>query len=200
MSTFPAAWRRAAATMVLGAGLGLSPAAAENLMVGTGGGILADTPSLMAPVASITGDVGTGRSAISQNGIGNFADSSVTGAGNLSLIAQEGSNNRAIQTIEGANTALLLAQGGSNNSVLQASKGDNNFQAVAVSGSNNDIAYIQAGNNLGGILDVRNAQNSSVVALQTNQSAGFLMPSGISGLKNQMVVVVPGRMYGLPKN
>lgn len=123
----------------------------------------------------------------------------MTGGGNLSLISQSGDNNRAVQAIQGENSTLLLSQGGSNNSVVQASRGDNNFQLVAVSGNNNDVAYLQAGNNLGGALDVRNSQNSSVLAVQTNQSAGFMMPSGISGLNNQVVVVVPGRMYVLPK-
>lgn len=155
--------------------------------------------SLMQPIAPLVAGQAGNTTSIAQIGGGNFASSAITGHSSASLIVQDGSRNRAVQAIEGSNSALLLVQSGTNNNVLQASRGDNNFQLVGVSGSNNDIGYVQIGNDLAGVLDVRNSYNTTVVALQTNQSRNFLMPTGISGLNNAAVVIVPGRMYVLPK-
>jgi hypothetical protein len=155
--------------------------------------------ALIEPIRPlITGDARSTTS-ITQIGEMNQANSGILGRGSLSVIEQSGTGNRAVQAIEGNNSALLLVQGGTNNNVLQASRGNRNFQLVGVSGNNNDIAYIQSGNNLAGVLDVRDSQNSTVVALQTEQSGRYLMPTGLRGLENKIVVVVPGRMYVLNK-
>ena len=128
---------------------------------------------LMQPISPfINGDAQTTTS-ITQIGEGNFASSGVTGESNLAAIEQSGSRNRAVQAIEGHNSAMLLVQGGTNNNVLQASRGDNNFQLVGVSGNNNSVGYVQVGDNLAGALDVTNASNSTVVALQTPDSGTF---------------------------
>lgn len=123
----------------------------------------------------------------------------IQGQGSLAVVQQAGQNNRAVQSITGSSSALLLVQGGSNNSVLQASRGNNNFQLVGVSGNNNEVAYVQDGDNLAGALDVRDSMNSTVLAYQTPQSGRYMMPSGLRGLENKVVVVVPGRMYVINK-
>ncbi|PZM08177.1 hypothetical protein [Rhizobium tubonense] len=156
--------------------------------------------SLMEPIQPYASNNGTSTTTILQLGANNYANADVTGQASLAVIKQSGVNNRATQAIDGNNSALLLVQGGSNNSVVQAAKGNNDFQLVGVSGNNNTVAYIQSGDNLAGALDVRNANNTTVVAIQTPQSGRFLMPTGISGLQNQNVVVVPGRMYVFPKS
>jgi hypothetical protein len=155
---------------------------------------------LMEPIQPFTSGNGGSTTSILQLGANNYANADVTGKGSLAIIQQSGVNNRASQAIDGNNSALLLVQGGSNNSVYQAAKGDNDFQLVGVSGHNNEVAYIQNGDNLAGALDVRNAQNATVVAIQTPQSGNYLMPSGLNGIKNATVVVVPGRMYVFPKH
>lgn len=155
--------------------------------------------ALMEPIAPFTGGKSGSTTSILQFGDSNHASSDVAGNGSLSVIQQSGINNRASQHIDGNNSALLLVQGGSNNSVFQAAKGDNDFQLVGVSGRDNKVAYIQNGDNLAGALDVRNAQNATVVAIQTPQSGNYLMPTGLNGIKNATVVVVPGRMYVFPK-
>lgn len=154
---------------------------------------------LMAPIRPLIAGDAQSTTSITQIGEMNQANSGIMGRGSLSVIEQSGTNNRAVQAIEGSNSALLLVQGGTNNSVLQASRGDRNFQLVGVSGNNNNIAYIQSGNDLAGALDVRDSQNSTVIALQTEQSGRYLMPTGLRGLQNKVVVVVPGRMYVLNK-
>jgi hypothetical protein len=156
--------------------------------------------SLMEPIQPFVAGSGSSTTSILQLGNGGYASSDVSGKGSLSVIQQSGVNNRAVQSIDGNNSAALLVQGGSNNSVLQAQKGDNDFQLVGVSGNNNQVAYIQKGDNLAGALDVRNAQNATVVAIQTPQSGNYLMPSGLNGIQNATVVVVPGRMYVFPKH
>jgi hypothetical protein len=156
--------------------------------------------SLMEPIQAYAGNIGSSSTNILQLGSNNYANADVTGQGSLTVIKQSGVNNRATQAIDGNNSALLLVQGGSNNNVVQAAKGNNDFQLVGVSGSNNTVAYIQSGDNLAGALDVRNANNTTVVAIQTPQSGRFLMPTGINGLQNANVVVVPGRMYVFPKS
>jgi hypothetical protein len=154
---------------------------------------------LMEPISPfVNGDARTTTS-ITQLGDNNYASSGVTGDSNLAVIGQAGSRNRAVQAIQGHNSAMLLVQGGINNNVLQASRGDNNFQLVGVSGNNNNVGYVQIGDNLAGALDVTNASNSTVVALQTPDSGRFLMPTGLRGLQNTTVVIVPGRMYVIPK-
>lgn len=154
---------------------------------------------LMEPISPfVNGDARTTTS-ITQLGNDNYASASVTGESNLAVIGQAGSRNRAVQAIEGHNSAMLLVQGGSNNNVLQASRGDNNFQLVGVSGSNNNVGYVQVGDNLAGALDVTNASNSTVVALQTPASGRYLMPTGLRGLQNTTVIIVPGRMYVIPR-
>ncbi len=154
---------------------------------------------LMEPISPfVNGDARTTTS-ITQLGENNYASSSVTGESNFAVIGQAGSRNRAVQAIQGHNSAMLLVQGGTNNNVLQASRGDNNFQLVGVSGNNNNVGYVQIGDNLAGALDVTNASNSTVVALQTPDSGRFLMPTGLRGLQNTTVVIVPGRMYVIPK-
>lgn len=155
--------------------------------------------ALMEPILPLmAGDAGSTTS-ITQIGRHHFASSSIEGAGSLSLIDQSGARNRAVQAIQGNNSALLLVQGGSDNNVLQASIGDDNFQLVGVSGQNNNVGYVQIGNDLAGALDVRGAQNATVLALQTPVSGNYLMPTGLRGLKNATVVIVPGRMYVLRK-
>ena len=155
--------------------------------------------ALIEPIRPLIAGNGGSTSTINQVGVGNYATAAIAGRGSLTLIEQAGSNNRAVQAIEGSNSAMLLVQGGTNNNVLQASSGDRNFQLVGVSGNNNNVAYIQKGDDLAGALDVRNSQNSTVIALQTEQSGRYLMPSGLRGLENKVVVVVPGRMYVMNK-
>jgi hypothetical protein len=156
--------------------------------------------ALMQPINPfITGAAQTTTS-ITQIGENNFATSSVEGTSSLSLIEQSGTRNRAVQAIEGHNSALLLVQGGTNNNVLQASRGDNNFQLVGVSGQNNNVGFVQVGDNLAGVLDVRGSTNSTVIAVQTPQSGNYMMPTGLRGLQNTAVVIVPGRMYVIPIN
>lgn len=155
--------------------------------------------ALIEPIRPLIAGNGGSTSTINQVGLGNYGTAAIAGNGSLAMIEQAGSNNRAVQAIEGSNSALLLVQGGTNNNVLQASNGDRNFQLVGVSGNNNNVAYIQKGNDLAGALDVRNSQNSTVIALQTEQSGRYMMPSGLRGLENKVVVVVPGRMYVLNK-
>jgi hypothetical protein len=154
--------------------------------------------ALMSPIQPYLSAPGS-TSLVNQSGVGNTSTASIVGSGNLTLLQQSGSNNHSIQAIEGAGSAALLFQNGNDNNVLQASTGDNNFQLVNVQGSNNDIAYIQAGNELAGVLDV-SGRNSSVVALQTSKTPNYLMPSGLHGLKDQVVVIVPGRMLVINKN
>jgi hypothetical protein len=174
-------------------------AAAQNLLVADYDTNPAAVQGLMQPIMPFLGGTSGSSAGIIQIGSNNYANSGINGTGSLALIQQAGANNRAVQAIEGSNSALLLVQGGTNNSVLQASAGDNNFQLVGVSGNNNQIAYIQKGDNLAGALDVRDSVNSTVVAFQTPQSGNYMMPSGLRGLENKTVVVVPGRMYVLPK-
>lgn len=179
---------------------GAQSARAENLLVAqdyeTDVGKL---QSLMEPIAPFVGGDAGSTTSIIQLGASNSADSGITGNGSLAVVQQAGSGNRAVQAIDGNSSALLLVQGGTNNNVVQASRGDNNFQLVGVSGNNNDVAYIQSGDNLAGALDVTNAQNSTVLAIQTPQSGRYMMPSGLSGIQNKVVVVVPGRMYVINK-
>ena len=157
------------------------------------------TNALMQPILPLLPSEAGSTTSISQIGNTNFANASATGSGNLSLIQQTGTNNRAVQAVQGNSSAMLLVQGGRNNSVLQASQGDRNFQLVGVSGENNDVAYLQMGNDLAGALDVTNSHNASVLAIQTPQSGRYLMPTGLRGLQNAAVLIVPGRMYVLPK-
>jgi hypothetical protein len=154
---------------------------------------------LIAPIAPLLGKPGS-TTDIAQLGVANTATSQITGDGNLSLIAQSGHNNHAYQAIEGTNSALLLLQGGHDNSVIQAAKGNDDFQLIGVSGHNNKVAYLQDGNNLNGALDVGDSTNSEVFALQTPQSGNYLMPVGLHGLKNTVVIIVPGRMYVIPRH
>ncbi len=172
---------------------------AESLLVSDYQTNTADVHGLMQPIMPLLGGFTGSNTGIIQIGSNNHANSGIDGTGSLALIQQAGTGNRAVQAIEGNNSALLLVQGGTNNSVLQASAGDNNFQLIGASGSNNQIAYIQKGDNLAGALDVRNSVNSTVVAIQTPQSGNYMMPTGLRGLENKTVVVVPGRMYVLPK-
>lgn len=188
---------RAAAVSV--AVLSTSLASAQDIKLLDQGAAESLISPLMEPISPfINGDAQTTTSII-QLGEGNLASSGVTGESNLAVIEQSGSRNRAVQAIEGHNSAMLLVQGGSNNNVLQASRGDNNFQLVGVSGNNNNVGYVQVGDNLAGALDVTNASNSTVLALQTPASGRYLMPTGLRGLQNTVVVIVPGRMYVIPK-
>lgn len=180
------------------AAVGTAAMASENLLVQNYETNTASVQALMEPILPLVGGTQS-NTAIIQIGQNNHANSGIEGQGSLSLIQQSGSNNRAVQAIEGSNSALLLVQGGTNNSVLQASQGNDNFQLVGVSGNNNQIAYIQKGDNLAGALDVRDSVNSTVLAIQTPQSGNYMMPTGLRGLENKTVVVVPGRMYVLPK-
>ncbi|TDK29682.1 hypothetical protein E2F50_22350 [Rhizobium deserti] len=174
-------------------------AAAENLLVSDYETNPAAVQGLMQPIMPIVGGATGSTTGIIQIGQNNYANSGIQGTGSLALIQQSGANNRAVQAIEGSSSALLLVQGGTNNSVVQASRGDNNFQLVGVSGNNNQVAYIQTGDNLAGALDVRDSVNSTVVAVQTPQSGNYMMPTSLRGLENKTVVVVPGRMYVVPK-
>lgn len=148
---------------------------------------------LLLPVQALRPDTVGSTTMISQIGENNFANAAIAGANNAAIIAQSGSNNRAIQAIQGSNSAMLLVQSGSGNNVLQASVGTNNTQLLGVSGTRNDVAFLQVGDDLGGAMSV-GGQNSAVVALQTG-GHNYMMPTGINGLKNQVVVIVPGRMY-----
>lgn len=161
----------------------ISPSQAQEQLLG-----------LMAPIAPFVADGMPNTTTINQVGSGLIAHSTIEGASNFSYIQQSGSNNRAVQAIAGNNTALLLDQSGNDNSVLQASVGNDNFQLVGVSGQGNDVAYVQAGNDLAGALSV-GGRNSAVLAVQTSASGNYLMPAGLNGLKDQVVVIVPGRMY-----
>jgi hypothetical protein len=154
---------------------------------------------LMQPILPLVAGSAGSTTTINQVGLNNYATAGVEGAANLTVIEQSGSHNRAVQAIQGNNSALLLVQGGTNNNVLQASVGDRNFQMVGVSGQNNNVGYVQMGNDLAGALDVTDAQNATVLAFQTPQSGRYLMPTGLHGLKNATVVIVPGRMYVLPR-
>lgn len=151
---------------------------------------------LLAPVQALRPGEAPGAGSttmISQLGTGNFATAGIVGANSATAITQSGENNRAVQAIQGNNSAMLLVQSGTGNNVVQSSIGNNNTQLLGVSGTNNDVAFLQVGNHLGGAMAV-GGENSAVVALQTGNH-NFMMPSGINGLKNQVVVVVPGRMY-----
>lgn len=189
-------------TAVLGLVAGASAQSSESLLVPQ----IANSPNaqaqlevLMQPIQPLVAGSAGSTTTINQIGLNNYANAGIEGAANLTVIEQSGSNNRAVQAIQGSNSALLLVQGGSNNNVLQASIGDRNFQAVAVSGQNNNVGYVQMGDGLAGALDVTDAQNATVLALQTPQSGRYLMPTGLHGLKNATVVIVPGRMYVLPR-
>jgi len=178
----------------------LAPVAfAENLLVENSPDAESTLQDLMEPIRPFVMGQAQNTTSIIQLGDTNHANASVNGASNLSSISQTGSNNRAVQSIEGSNSALLLVQGGTNNNVLQASQGNGNFQLVGVSGNDNNVAYLQKGNGLAGALDVTNASNSTVLAIQTPQSDRYLMPTGLRGLQNAVVVIVPGRMYVIPK-
>jgi len=157
--------------------------------------------TLFAPVHGLRQSLAGQGSAtlISQIGDGNFATANLVGSGNLAAISQTGAGNRAAQIIEGSNSALLLVQGGAGNSVIQASQGDHNLQLLGVSGAGNQVAYLQHGNNLAGLLNVGGV-NSAVLAVQTNDSGRYLMPQGLSGLNNQIVIIGPGRMYVFDRN
>ncbi|MBZ9701736.1 MULTISPECIES: hypothetical protein [unclassified Mesorhizobium] len=174
-------------------------ASAEDLLVENSPNAEATLNVLMQPISPFMLGHTQSTTSIAQIGDTNHAISNVNGASNLSSINQTGSNNRAVQSIEGSNSALLLVQGGTNNNVLQASQGDRNFQLVGVSGNNNSVAYLQKGSDLAGALDVTNASNATVLAIQTPQSDHYLMPTGLRGLQNAVVVIVPGRMYVIPK-
>jgi hypothetical protein len=155
---------------------------------------------ILAPLTQLQSSLNANSTTmITQIGDTNFAHAGVQGAGNLAIIAQSGSNNRAVQAIQGNNSAMLLVQSGSGNNVLQASTGNNNTQLLGVSGTSNDVAYLQVGNGLAGAMDV-GGENSAVFALQTPKSGNYLMPSGLTGLKDQVVIVVPGRMYVFNRN
>jgi hypothetical protein len=174
-------------------------AQAEGLLISDYDTNPAAVQGLMQPIMPLLGGSTGSNTGIIQLGQSNYANSAIVGGGSLALIQQSGASNRAVQAIEGSNSALLLVQGGTNNSVVQASRGDNNFQLVGVSGNNNQVAYIQSGDNLAGALDVRDSINSTVLAIQTPQSGNYMMPTGLRGLQNKTVVVVPGRMYVLPR-
>lgn len=195
-------WTRTLTGAAAGLLIGLSTASALELVpTSPDGGASAPAiiGQLMEPINPfVTGQAGNTTS-IQQIGSYNTATSAIEGHSSASLIDQSGSRNRAVQAIEGHNSAMLLVQGGRNNSVVQASQGDNNFQLVGVSGHDNNIGYVQVGNNLAGVLDVRDSVNTTVVAIQTPSSNNFMMPSGLRGLSNANVVIVPGRMYVLPK-
>ena len=154
---------------------------------------------LLTPIQPFLTGPGTTTS-IGQIGTNNSASQVTKGAGTLAVIAQTGDNNSAYQSVDGTGSAALLVEGGSNNSVLQAIKGNQDFQLVGVSGHNNSVAYVQVGNELAGALDVTDSTNSQVLALQTPASGHYLMPTGLHGLNNQIVIIVPGRMYVLPRS
>lgn len=175
------------------------PARAEDLLVKDYETSPAAVQSLMEPIQPFLGGANGSTTSIIQIGLNNQVNTDIQGQGSLAVVQQAGQNNRAVQSITGSSSALLLVQGGTNNSVLQASRGNNNFQLVGVSGNNNEVAYVQDGDNLAGALDVRNSTNSTVLAYQTPQSGQYMMPSGLRGLENKVVVVVPGRMYVINK-
>lgn len=154
--------------------------------------------ALMTPIQPYLHGPGS-TSLLNQSGTSNMSTASIVGSGNLTVLQQAGANNRSIQSIEGSGSAALLFQGGNDNSVLQASAGNNNFQLVSVQGSSNEVAYIQAGNELAGVLDV-SGRNSTVIALQTSRTPNYLMPTGLRGLQDKVVVIVPGRMLVINKN
>ncbi|WP_126009629.1 MULTISPECIES: hypothetical protein [Georhizobium] len=194
-------WKSALTGAIAGLLMGISGASAlELLPTAPESGV--PTPAivgqLMEPINPFVSGQAGNTTSIQQIGSYNAATSAIEGHSSASLIDQSGSRNRAVQAIDGHNSALLLVQGGSNNSVVQASRGDNNFQLVGVSGNNNNVGYVQVGSNLAGVLDVRNSVNTNVVAIQTPSSGNFMMPSGLNGLSNANVVIVPGRMYVLP--
>jgi hypothetical protein len=178
----------------------LSTAAWDLVPFDTGTTQIGQINALMAPIAPLVGRDDGSNTLINQSGTNNFSTASIAGNGSLTLLQQAGSNNRAVQAVVGQGSALMLLQGGSNNNVLQASQGDRNFQYVGVSGRNNDLAYIQVGNDLMGALDVTNSTNTTVLAIQTPGSNNYMMPSGLSGANDKLVIVVPGRMYVLDKN
>ena len=180
-------------------GASLTPALAEKPMLLDQATAGAAVGALMEPIVPLLPSGSGSTTSISQIGATNFATASIVGKGNLSLIQQTGASNRAVQSIQGENSAALLVQGGQNNSVIQAIQGNNDFQLVGVSGQNNAVAYLQVGNDLMGALDVTNARNTNVLAIQTPQSSNYLMPTGLRGLQNANVVIVPGRMYVLRK-
>ncbi|SDG27153.1 hypothetical protein [Pelagibacterium luteolum] len=159
----------------------------------TEGGI-ALLESVKSALSPFTSEGAPNTTMINQLGDDLFAQSGITGNSNLSYINQTGTNNRAVQAMVGNGNALLLHQGGENNTVLQASIGNDNLQMVGVEGNSNEVAYIQAGNDLAGAISVGGV-NSSVLAVQTQASGSYLMPTGIGGLQNHVVVIVPGRMY-----
>ena len=155
---------------------------------------------LLVPIQALRpGEGASSTTMISQLGEGNFAAVGTVGTNNFAGVAQSGSNNRAVQAIHGTGSAMLLVQSGTGNNVVQSAIGNNNTQLLGVTGTNNDVAYLQVGNNLGGVMSV-GGENSAVVALQTPGSSNYMMPSGLRGLQNQIVVVVPGRMYVFPRN
>jgi hypothetical protein len=174
-------------------------ASAEDLLVKDYETSPTAVQSLMEPIQPFLGGKNGSTTSIIQIGLNNQVSTEIQGQGSLAVVQQAGQNNRAVQSITGSSSALLLVQGGSNNSVLQASRGNNNFQLVGVSGNNNEVAYVQDGDNLAGALDVRDSTNSTVLAYQTPQSGRYMMPSGLRGLENKVVVVVPGRMYVINK-
>lgn len=196
-----AGWSRALKRVAVASVLSLvaGAASAEDLLVANSPDAEGQLNALMQPISPFMLGRAETTTSIAQIGETNHALATVEGTSNLSSINQAGSNNRAVQSIEGTNSALLLVQGGTNNNVLQASQGDRNFQLVGVSGNNNNVAYLQKGNDLAGALDVTNASNSTVLAIQTPQSGNYLMPTGLRGLQNTVVVIVPGRMYVIPK-
>lgn len=150
--------------------------------------------TMQAPVLPLINQGDSSFAIISQSGANNSAQTTTIGARNLAYMRQTGSNNKAIQAIAGSGNALLLNQSGSDNAVVQAAVGNDNFQFVNVAGRGNGVAYLQAGDELAGALNV-GGTNSTVVALQTPNSDRFLMPVGLTGLKDQVVIIVPGRMY-----
>jgi hypothetical protein len=194
-------WIKTLAGTAAGLLIGLNTASALDLVSASAAESSAPAVigQLMQPISPFVSGQAGNTTSIQQIGSYHSATSAIEGHSSASLIDQSGTRNRAVQAIEGHNSAALLVQGGSNNSVVQASRGDNNFQLVGVSGQNNDIGYIQVGNNLAGVLDVRDSVNTTVVAVQTPSSNNFMMPSGLRGLSNANVVIVPGRMYVLPK-
>lgn len=185
--------------LCLALALASAPAFASEPLLMDAGNSASTVISLMSPIAAYAAPNAGSSTQILQLGTDNSATSGVNGRNSLSVIQQSGINNRAVQAVEGDNSALLLVQGGSNNTVSQVAKGNNDFQLVGVSGNNNQVAYVQAGDNLAGVLDVRNAQNTTVLAIQTQQSGNYLMPTGLNGLSNANVVIVPGKMYVFKK-
>jgi hypothetical protein len=191
--------RRIAALFLTASVAFVAPARAEDLLVKDYETSPAAVQSLMEPIQPFLGGQNGSTTSIIQIGLNNQVNTDTQGQGSLAVVQQAGQNNRAVQSITGNSSALLLVQGGTNNSVLQASRGNNNFQLVGVSGNNNEVAYVQDGDNLAGALDVRDSTNSTVLAYQTPQSGRYMMPSGLRGLENKVVVVVPGRMYVINK-